>query len=258
MRIYNTTHELMSETGRNLLEMGIDVYPKTYQNKVIQGDPQFHTKELMCEQYCLLNMDDPDPLFVFSKDKDWADAEFQERINPMPVNPGEAYKLRPEVWEQFLVKDYSGKMVMDYTYSERFRKAIVGNYRADGPRRVSTDPLYEVISLLKRDTDTRKAILPIFTSGDVAYLDGSKRIPCSMYYNFLIRPDARGEKRLNICYHQRSSDFVTHFGNDVYLAWRMMEYVASMVGVKPGNLIHTIDSLHVYSKDMEQLRGYFL
>ena len=29
-----------------------------------------------------------------------------------------------------------------------------------------------------------------------------------------------------ICYHQRSSDFAQHFGNDIYLAWRLMEYVA--------------------------------
>ena len=70
-----------------------------------------------------------------------------------------------------------------------------------------------------------------------------------MYYDFLIRENARGEKQLNICYHQRSSDFVTHFGNDVYLAWRLMEYVASEVGIKPGYLYHTIDSLHSYKKD---------
>lgn len=75
-----------------------------------------------------------------------------------------------------------------------------------------------------------------------------------MYYDFLIRENARGEKQLNICYHQRSSDFVTHFGNDVYLAWRLMEYVASEVGIKPGYLYHTIDSLHSYKKDWVKLK----
>ena len=74
-----------------------------------------------------------------------------------------------------------------------------------------------------------------------------------MYYDFLIRENGKGEKVLHICYHQRSSDFVTHFGNDVYLAWRLMEYVAKEVGVKPGYLYHTIDSLHTYQKDWDKL-----
>ena len=74
-----------------------------------------------------------------------------------------------------------------------------------------------------------------------------------MYYDFLIRQNGKGEKVLHICYHQRSSDFVTHFGNDVYLAWRLMEYVAQEVGIKPGYLYHTIDSLHAYKKDWTAL-----
>ena len=76
-----------------------------------------------------------------------------------------------------------------------------------------------------------------------------------MYYDFLIRWNGKGEKQLNICYHQRSSDFVGHFGDDVYLAFRLMEFIAEKVGVLPGYLYHTIDSLHVYKRDWENLRS---
>ncbi len=41
-------------------------------------------------------------LFIFSHSKEWADAEFQERISPNDINPGEAWKLRKDLWEQFL------------------------------------------------------------------------------------------------------------------------------------------------------------
>lgn len=234
MRIYSNPYELMSETARNLYEMGTEVKPKTYQNKVIEGKDEFITKELICEQYCLTHMDDPSPLFVFTKSKDWADAEFKERVSNEWVNPGTAWELRKDVWEQFLVDG-----IFDYTYNIRMT------------------PLNDMIRLLKKDSDTRKAVLPIFNGVgqvDTNYYDGEKRIPCSMYYDFLIRENARGEKQLNICYHQRSSDFVTHFGNDVYLAWRLMEYVASEVGIKPGYLYHTIDSLHSYKKDWVKLK----
>ena len=115
----------------------------------------------------------------------------------------------------------------------------------------------EILSLLREDPDTRKAVIPIFNGGqndDTMYYDGTKRIPCSMYYGFLIRDNAKGEKQLNMTYHQRSSDFITHFGNDVYLAWKLMNYVADNLKIKPGNLIHTIDSLHVYKKDWNLLK----
>lgn len=234
MRVYSNSFELMSEMGRELNSYGQTVKPKTYQNKVIEGNEDFITKELICQQYCLTSLGDPVWLFVFSHSKEWADAEFQERIGISDItNPGKAWELRKDLWEQFLV---NGKF--DYTYNERM---VILPY---------------TIQLLKSDSDTRKAVLPIFNGNgedDTLYYHGNKRIPCSMYYDFLIRQNGKGEKVLHICYHQRSSDFVTHFGNDVYLAWRLMEYVAKEVGVKPGYLYHTIDSLHAYKKDWTAL-----
>lgn len=230
MRIYSNSFELMSEIGRELNSYGQIVKPKTYQNKVIEGNEDFITKELICQQYCLTSLGDPVWLFVFSHSKEWADAEFQERIDTSDIiNPGKAWELRKDLWEQFLV---NGKF--DYTYNERM---VILPY---------------TIQLLKSDSDTRKAVLPIFNGNgedDTLYYHGNKRIPCSMYYDFLIRQNGKGEKVLHICYHQRSSDFAQHFGNDVYLAWRLMQYVAKEVGVKPGYLYHTIDSLHIYKKD---------
>lgn len=235
MRIYSSSYELMSEMGRELNSYGQTVKPKTYQNKNIEGNEDFVTKEIICQQYCLTSLQDPTWLFFYSRSREWADAEFQERIDTSsnPVNPGKAWELRKDLWEQFLV---NGKF--NYTYNERM---VILPY---------------TIQLLKSDSDTRKAVLPIFNGNgedDTLYYPGNKRIPCSMYYDFLIRQNGKGEKVLHICYHQRSSDFVTHFGNDVYLAWRLMEYVAKEVGVKPGYLYHTIDSLHAYQKDWDKL-----
>ena len=223
MRIYSNSFELMSELGRELNSYGQTVKPKTYQNKVIEGKEEFETKELICQQYCLTSLGDPVWLFVFSHSKEWADAEFQERIGWYGLNPGKAWELRKDLWEQFLVEGPNGKK-FDYSYPER-----IWNDLSDTGKLA----LEEVINLLKRDNDTRKAVLPIFHGSDLCFLEG--------------------EKVLHICYHQRSSDFVTHFGNDVYLAWRLMEYVAQEVGVKPGYLYHTIDSLHSYKKDWKYL-----
>ena len=208
MRIYSNPYELMSETARNLWEMGNEVKPRTYQNKVIEGNDDFITKELICEQYCLTHLEDPAALFVFTKSKDWAEAEFEERVCGRMENPGKAWELRKNVWEEFLVGGF-----FDYTYAERMNETV--SYKGK-----AFSKLEAVIELLRNDNDTRKAILNIY--GEVGF--------------------------------ERSSDFVTHFGNDVYLAWRLMEYVASEVGIKPGYLYHTIDSLHSYKKDWVKLK----
>lgn len=233
MRIYSSSYELMSEMGRELNSYGQTVKPKTYQNKNIEGNEDFVTKEIICQQYCLTSLQDPTWLFFYSRSREWADAEFQERISHNDINPGEAWKLRKDLWEQFL----NDKGMFDYTYNERMGGVLIS----------------DLVRLLKRDPDTRKAIIPIFDHDDTLYYGGRQRIPCSMYYDFLIRQNGKGERVLHICYHQRSSDFITHFGNDVYLAWRLMEYVAKEVGVKPGYLYHAIDSLHAYKKDWDKL-----
>ena len=245
MRIYNSAYELMSEMGRDLWEMGLLNSPKTYQNKVIEGNEEMTTKELICKQYCLTSLHDPDKLFIYTGTKDWANAEFHERISGKQLNPGKAWELNPGMWEEFLVETANGRK-FDYTYSERINRKN-GIFVNDGT------VLEEVIHLLKQDNDTRKAVLPIFLGSDTANYDGSRRIPCSMYYDFLIRDTGNG-KQLNITYHQRSADFVGHFGDDVYLAWCLMEYVAERVGVKPGYLFHTIDSLHAYKRDWHFLK----
>ena len=245
MRIYNNAYELMSEMGRDLWEMGLLNNPKTYQNKVIEGVDEMTTKELTCKQYCLTSLPDPEKLFIYTHTHDWANEEFRERISGKLLNPGKAWELNPDMWEEFLVETSGGRK-FDYTYAERIN-------RKNGPYETNGTVLEEVINLLKTDNDTRKAVLPIFTCEDTQFYGGGKRIPCSMYYSFLIRNVGNG-KQLNLTYHQRSSDFVGHFGDDVYLAWCLMEYVAEMVGVKPGFLFHTIDSLHAYKRDWHLLK----
>lgn len=255
MRIYANAYELMSETGRNLYEMGAIVKPKHYQNKDIEGKEEFITKELICEQYCLIGMDDEKWLFTFMEEsaRDWAEAEFKERISGQTINPGEAWKLRKKVWEEFLVK---GRF--DYSYPERINQLVA--YRDK-----ILSKLDAVINLLYDDPDTRKAILDIYGGfsdnnpnipfvPDADSLDGSARIPCSMYYDFLIRENQKGEKVLHITYHQRSSDFVTFFGTDVWFAWKLKKYVADQLNIKPGYLYHSIDSLHCYKKDWVKLK----
>lgn len=236
MRFYNDFREVYSEVMRDLAEMGKVVRPKTMQNKNIDGDKDYETKELQNYSYTILHpervLNDPHE----KVDVEWCEAEFLERISPLPINPGEAYKLRPEVWNEFLVPnpgwDHLPDRVFDYTYSERMY-----------------DQLPKLIEYLKADPDTRRAYLSIWNPYDLMIVDTLVRVPCSLGYLFQIR-----DGKLTVKYSMRSCDIMTHFANDVYLAAKLQAYVAEQVGVGIGHLVHEIGSLHAYNKD---LKGVF-
>lgn len=250
MRIYSNAYELMSEMGRNLWEMGSIVHPHSMQNLDVKNDEDFKTKELIAEQYCLVNLPDEERLFIFSNSKDWADAEHEERILPSRyfINPGEAYKLREDLWKTFLNEEGS----FDYTYNERISYPIFPT----GFRSNDAIPTIDwIICELRKNPDTRQAIIPIFHNTDLDNIGGIRRVPCSMYYQLFIRTNPAGNKVLHLIYSQRSCDFVTHFGNDVYLAWKMKDYLAGELNIQPGYLYHNINSMHSYKKDWDQLKN---
>lgn len=237
MRIYINWEEAYEEIKRDLAEMGILVKPKTMQDKVVEGNPDYETMELQNYCYTILNAKSKDITGVIQP---WADAEFMERIcNPFAskeftgcldkpefINPGEAWKLREEVWTEYM---HDGKMA--YTYNERIWR---------------NEQLTKIIERLKQDHDSRQLWLSIWDPNeDVDKLGGISRVPCSLGYNFQFR-----DGKLNIHYVMRSCDFNTHFINDVYLGIKLLEYVAEKCEMEVGNFTHTMFSLHVYKKDV--------
>lgn len=230
MRVYSDCYELMSEVFRDVWEMGHLIHPHSYQNKIVKGNEDFSTREITNYSYCLTSLVKKEYLFFSdTRSIEWSLQEFEERISKDYRNPGKAWEMRKDVWEQFL----NDNGVFDYSYNERI-----------------TISLDTVIDELKVNPDTRQAIVSIWEpETDIQGIGGRRRVPCSMYYQFLIR-----DGQLNIIYNQRSADVMTHFGNDVFLAFRLMKYVSERVKVKPGYLFHNIGSLHAYKKDWPKLK----
>lgn len=230
MRVYANCYELMSEVFREVWEMGHIVHPNSMQNKDVTGDDNYTTKEIINYSYALTNLFKVDYLFFAeNKARVWADAEFQERVSSTYVNPGKAWEQRKHIWAEFL----NEKGRFDYSYNNRMFLS-----------------LNATIKELIRNLDSRQAIINVWDAQiDPTNLGGKKRIPCSMYYQILVRNNT-----VNIIYSQRSADVVTHLGNDIYLAYKLMEYVANEIGVKTGYLFHNIGSLHTYKKDWHILK----
>ena len=219
MRIYANCREAASETKRELAEMGVEVKIETMQDKKVKDDPDYLTRELIGYSYMIVNPteDKIELAKAFGKESelDWAEEEFTERVSRMKLNPGEAYKRR-KVWEEFV---HDGKF--SYTYSERFGDQIV-----------------KVIESLKSNPGSRNAIISMWNPEiDIDRIGGKMRVPCTMYYQVLIR-----DGRVNMIYNIRSNDLFTHWCWDIWLAITLQEYIASELGLPVGFFMQQIGS----------------
>ena len=223
MRIFKDCLEAQKEIQRDLFEMGTEVQPYSMQDKVVVHDEEFITKELQGYSYSILNFDDLDKIGL---NISWCIMDLEERIDSNYINPGEAWKLRGGLWKEFL---HDNKFA--YTYNERIRTQ-----------------LQPVINELKIHPTSRQAIIEIHNNIiDLQNMGGQRRIPCSMFYQFLLRED-----KLDVYYVMRSCDFLTHWMYDVWHAIRLTEIVADIIEVEPGKFMHYITSLHAYKKDMPE------
>lgn len=187
----------------------------------------------------------------------WAEMHFQERLDPETPNPPPSHEHWPWAHQQHQTMDAGG---FSHTYPERYwpRFANFPGQCADS-QRVSACPRVgirfeygefgDVISMLRKNGNTRQAYLPVWFPEDTGAVHG-ERVPCSLGYHFLIR-----EGRLSCRYFLRSCDFVRHFNDDMYMTARLMQFVASEIpGVTPGKLMVVISSLHIMRGDEAMLK----
>lgn len=236
MRVYKTLYDAVNETARDLTVRGITVECESYQDKKLEGADRFF-KELIGVAFKvdkpLLNRDsvisyifrDPEEAKKIVR---YCKQEIKDRTGGKPLNPGNSYKIRADLWNNFL----EGGKKFSYQYAERLW---------------TNDQFEHVIDTLKNDAGTRQAVLSVWNPS--IDMDGSKtggvsRIPCSLFYQFLIR-----NGRLHCIYSMRSNDFLQHCCIDLYCASGLMEYVVKRLkGVYPelkvGSLTYMAGSLH--------------
>jgi len=258
MRIYQRPSEAFKEVERELWEMGIEVHPETMQDKYIKNNPDYCTKELRGYSFMIANWawEEKDVerilAYFFPGDSDsvrsYIEEEFLNRTSEIPTNPGSSYKHRLGLWEEFL---HEGKFA--YTYSERI-----------------SPQLDTVLDELRKNPNTRQAIINIHSnicpldywpehaetnvvnrSKDLDNIGGQGRVPCSIYYQILLR-----EGKIDLIYAMRSCDFLTHFPVDVLLALKLQNWFAEKIELGVGRFTYFVGSLHAYYKDLK-VRGIF-
>jgi hypothetical protein len=191
----------------------------------------------------------------------WAQEHFKERVDGIPLNPGNSYKIWPFYGNDSNVRTENKKF--SHTYMERMWPKYAGqspdtsgnidrtslhSYPNSGIR-YNLGDLDSLINHLKKDPYSRQAYLPIWFPEDTGVEHGG-RVPCSLGYHFIIRNGF-----LHCNYYLRSCDYFRHLPDDLYLAIKLMKWVIQQteLDVKPGFLTTHITSLHIFDIETPKL-----
>jgi thymidylate synthase len=134
------------------------------------------------------------------------------------------------------------KRLADYADDGR----LMGAY---GPRlrrwHGTTDQLALVRTLLASDPDTGRAVVQLYDPEIDAH--GHKDVPCTLGYRFFLR-----DGLLHMHTTMRSQDLWLGFCYDIFTATILQELLAGWLGAGLGPYQVTIDSLHLYDRDLAQ------
>lgn len=245
MRIFNNLIEAHSEIQRDLYEVGVWIKGSTVQDKDVEGDESYDFMELSPYLWCFTEPSSTQQITNLIQHlelhQEWIIQELGERmisLHTIPasegeLNPGNAWRLRNEVWGEFIEKDGLFQGRFSYTYAQRFAHCR---------------QLQRIKRELKVRPNTRQAVLGMHTYMlDSRNMGGLHRVPCSMFYHFMIR-----DEKLNLHYAMRSCDFHVHFPYDVVLAIMMQRQMASEIEREVGTFTHFVTSLHGFRKDFPE------
>lgn len=120
--------------------------------------------------------------------------------------------------------------------------------------------LGNVVELLKRDPDSRQAVMSFFDASRDLGRD-KRDIPCTISAQFLLREMRVGPEgddrdlRLDLGISMRSNDLWLGTPYDMIQFSILQASVAQALGVRVGRYIHRVGSLHLYDRDAEKAEG---
>jgi len=144
--------------------------------------------------------------------------------------------------------DFISYYITDYKkYAED--DVIYGGYGIRFFNWKGLNQVQNIIDLLKQKRDSRKAVIQLFDSQDLAeeHLD----VPCTCVLQFLIRRDI-----LQMVTYMRSNDVIVGLPHDIFCFTMLQEIIARSLDIELGTYKHVVGSLHIYDDDKEVARQY--
>lgn len=175
---------------------------------------------------------------------------FPDILNPLlPIGVGRGVNTKLAAVEalQLISGNYYHDLVM--AAAPTFEDVLVdvndAGYGAYGPR--TAEQMANCVAILRADPLTRQAVVSIWNETDLTHV-GDK--PCTVFLQFLVRPDAGTMMALELHVHMRSQDVWLGTPYDVFMFTQLQHTVAHDLGLPVGKYVHHTTSLHIYERNV--------
>ena len=108
------------------------------------------------------------------------------------------------------------------------------------------DQISQVVDTLKTNPDSRRIIV---SSWNVAAIPQMKLPPCHCFFQFYV---AGG--RLSLQLYQRSADIFLGVPFNIASYALLLQMMAQVTGLQPGDFVHTLGDAHIYTNHLEQVK----
>lgn len=108
------------------------------------------------------------------------------------------------------------------------------------------DQIADVVKTLKTDPESRRIIV---SAWNVADLPNMNLPPCHAFFQFYVL-----DGKLSLQLYQRSADIFLGVPFNIASYALLLQMMAQVTGLKPGEFIHTFGDAHIYINHMEQVK----
>lgn len=171
-------------------------------------------------------------------------AYLQKQGKPVPASSSEEWKSG--------IKEFTEKIKADADFAKEYGElGPVYGYQWRSwptPDGRHVDQISQVIETLKKDPNSRRMIISAWNVADIEEMAKAGLPPCHTLFQFYV-----ADGKLSCQLYQRSADTFlgVPFNIASYALLTMM--VAQVVGLKPGDFVHTLGDTHLYSNHLEQV-----
>lgn len=145
------------------------------------------------------------------------------------------------IWNEWADPD-TGELGPVYGYQWRSWPTPTGD---------SIDQIAAVLRQLRETPDSRRIIVSAWNPGQV---DDMALPPCHALFQFYVTPSSTGPDRLSCQLYQRSADVFLGVPFNIASYALLTHMLAQVVGMAPGEFIHTLGDAHLYSNHLDQAR----
>ena len=138
------------------------------------------------------------------------------------------------IWNEW--EDENGDLGHIYGYQWRSWPDYEGGF---------IDQISEAVETIRKNPDSRRIIV---NAWNVADLKNMNLPPCHMFFQFYV-----ADGQLSLQMYQRSADSFLGVPFNIASYALLLQMMAQVTGLKPGDFIHTLGDAHIYLNHLEQV-----